>query len=158
MGGLLHAVRGIDFSLQEGETLGIVGESGCGKSATAKALLQLNPRYSSEFSGEVLYQGENLLSFSEKKMQGVRGKEIGMIFQDPMTSLNPTTKIGRQIMEGYLRHFRRTSRKEAQAIAIETMRLVGIPHPEERFGSLSPYAQRRHATEGHDRASPGVQA
>jgi oligopeptide transport system ATP-binding protein len=133
MGGLLHAVRGVDFSLQEGETLGIVGESGCGKSATAKALLQLNPRHTSEFSGEVLYQGENLLSFSEKKMQGVRGKEIGMIFQDPMTSLNPTTKIGKQIMEGYLRHFPKTSRKEAREIAIETMRLVGIPHPEERF-------------------------
>ncbi len=133
MGGYLHAVRGIDFSLQEGETLGIVGESGCGKSATAKALLQLNPRHASEFSGEVLYQEENLLSFSEKKMQRVRGKEIGMIFQDPMTSLNPTTKIGKQIMEGYLRHFPKTSRKEAREIAIETLGQVGIPHPEERF-------------------------
>lgn len=133
LGSVLHAVRGIDFSLEEGETLGLVGESGCGKSATAKALVQLNPHYSSEFSGEVVYQGENLLAFSEKKMQAVRGKEIGMIFQDPMTSLNPTTKIGRQIMEGYLRHFPKTLRSQARNVAIETLRQVGIPHPEERF-------------------------
>jgi oligopeptide transport system ATP-binding protein len=133
LGGVLHAVRGIDFFLYEGETLGIVGESGCGKSATAKALMQLNPRYSSELAGEVFYQGENLLSFSEKKMQRIRGKEIGMIFQDPMTSLNPTAKVGRQIMEGYLRHFPKTSHAQAQIIAIETLKQVGIPHPEERF-------------------------
>ena len=133
LGGVLHAVRGIDFSLFEGETLGIVGESGCGKSATAKALVQLNPRYSSELSGEVLYQDENLLAYSERAMRQVRGKEIGMIFQDPMTSLNPTAKIGRQIMEGYLRHFPKTSSKEARKIAIETLGQVGIPHPEERF-------------------------
>ncbi len=133
LGKLLHAVRGVDFCLYEGETLGIVGESGCGKSATAKALIQLNSPYNCECSGEVLYQGENLLSFSEKKMQSVRGKEIGMIFQDPMTSLNPTAKIGWQIMEGYLRHFPRTPRSEARAIALETLKQVGIPHPEERF-------------------------
>ena len=133
LGGLLHAVRGINFSLNEGESLGIVGESGCGKSATAKALMQLNPRYSSEFSGEVIYQEENLLCFSERKMQAMRGKEIGMIFQDPMTSLNPTTKIGSQIMEGYLRHFPQTARSAARAIAIETLKQVGIPYPEERF-------------------------
>ncbi len=133
LGELLHAVRGVDFCLYEGETLGIVGESGCGKSATAKALVQLNSRYNCECSGEVLYQEENLLSFSEKKMQSVRGKEIGMIFQDPMTSLNPTAKIGWQIMEGYLRHFPTTPRSEGRAIAIETLKQVGIPHPEERF-------------------------
>ena len=135
LGGILHAVRGIDFSLFEAETLGIVGESGCGKTATAKALVQLNPRYSSELMGEVLYQGENLLSFPEKKIREVRGKEIGMIFQDPMTSLNPTAKIGYQVMEGYLRHFPKTSRKIAEQIAMDTLRQVGIPHPEERFES-----------------------
>ena len=134
-GGLLHAVRGIDFSLFEEETLGIVGESGCGKSATAKALMQLNPRYSSELSGEIHYENENLLTFSEKKMQSVRGKEIGMIFQDPMTSLNPTIKIGRQIMEGYLRHYPTTSQKIARQVALETLEKVGISHPEERFES-----------------------
>ncbi|MGC1879313.1 MAG: ABC transporter ATP-binding protein [Rhabdochlamydiaceae bacterium] len=130
-GGALHAVRGINFSLFEGETLGIVGESGSGKSATAKALIQLNPRHSSEFAGEVLYQGQNLLSLSERKMQEIRGREIGMIFQDPMTSLNPTSKVGGQIMEGYLRHFPNTSRAAAKKIAIDTLREVGIP--EERF-------------------------
>ncbi|MBS0604269.1 MAG: ABC transporter ATP-binding protein [Verrucomicrobia bacterium] len=133
LGGSLHAVRGIDFSLNEGETLGIVGESGCGKSATAKALMQLNPRHTSELSGEILYHGHNLLAFSEKKMQSVRGKEIGMIFQDPMTSLNPTIKVGRQIMEGYLRHFPGTPTKQARKIALDTLTKVGIPHPEERF-------------------------
>ncbi len=134
-GGSLHAVRGINFSMYEGETLGIVGESGCGKSATAKALMQLGPRLTSELTGEVLYKEENLLGFSERKMQGVRGKEIGMIFQDPMTSLNPTTKVGLQIMEGYLRHYPLTSSKEAKKIALDTLLQVGIPHPEERFDS-----------------------
>lgn len=132
-GGALHAVRGINFSLVEGETLGVVGESGCGKSAMARALIQLNPRYNSETSGAVIYQEENLLDFPEKKMQQVRGKEIGMIFQDPMTSLNPTTKVGWQIMEGYLHHFPKTSFKQARSIAIGTLRRVGIPRPEERF-------------------------
>ena len=127
LGGSLHAVRGIDFSLYEGETLGIVGESGCGKSATAKAIMQLNPRHTSELKGDVRYRGDNLLTYSEHKMQSVRGKEIGMIFQDPMTSLNPTTKVGRQIMEGYLRHFPKTSQKEARRIALDTLHKVGIP-------------------------------
>ncbi len=129
----LHAVRGIDFSMYEGETLGIVGESGCGKSATAKALMQLVPRYTSEISGSVDYQGENLLTFSESQMQSVRGKEIGMIFQDPMTSLNPTTRIGPQITEGILRHFPKISKKEARQIAIDTLTQVGIPQAEEKF-------------------------
>lgn len=133
LGGTLHAVRGIDFSLFEGETLGIVGESGCGKSATAKALMQLNPRYSSELAGEVLYQGKNLLCLSERQMREIRGKEMGMIFQDPMTSLNPTIKIGRQIIEGYLHHFPKTPYRHAETIAIDTLRQVGIPNPEERF-------------------------
>lgn len=132
-GSVLHAVRGIDFALYEGETLGIVGESGCGKSATVKALMQLNPRHTSELQGEVRYNGDNLLTYSEHKMRSIRGKEIGMIFQDPMTSLNPTSKIGRQIVEGYVRHFPKTPLKEARLLALETLRKVGIPHPEERF-------------------------
>jgi oligopeptide transport system ATP-binding protein len=133
LGSLLHAVRGISFCIHEGETLGIVGESGCGKSATAKALMQLNPRYTTEFTGEILYRDADLLSLSEKQMQAVRGKEIGMIFQDPMTSLNPTLRIGRQIMEGYLRHFPDRSKAEARKVALEMLEKVGIPHPEERF-------------------------
>lgn len=129
----LHAVRGINFTMHAGETLGLVGESGCGKSATAKAILQLTPKYVSTLSGKVDYQGEDLLTFSEKKMQRIRGKEIGMIFQDPMTSLNPTLRVGYQIMEGYLRHYPGVSKKEAHQITLEMLGKVGIPYPEERF-------------------------
>lgn len=129
----LHAVRNVEFELHPGETLGIVGESGCGKSATAKALVQLIPRHYADLSGEIWYADQNLASFSEKQMQKVRGKEIGMIFQDPMTSLNPTMRIGKQIVEGYLRHFPDVSWKSAWAYAIEMLHLVGIPNPEERM-------------------------
>lgn len=132
---LLHAVRGIDFTLYEGETLGIVGESGCGKSATAKGLIRLNPAHTSEISGEISYASDNLIHYSEAKMQEIRGKEISMIFQDPMTSLNPTQKIGRQIAEGYLRHFPQTPYAEAKKAAIELLHQVGIANPEERYDS-----------------------
>jgi len=124
---LLEAVRGVSFDLFEEEILGIVGESGCGKSATAKALARLLPKHSSLISGEVIYKGENLLNYDDRKMQKIRGKEIGMIFQDPMTSLNPTMKIGDQIIEGYLHHTRNSSRKEAKAYATQLLELVGIP-------------------------------
>jgi oligopeptide transport system ATP-binding protein len=126
-------VRGIDFCIHQGETIGIVGESGCGKSTAAKALVQLNPAHSTEVNGEIIYGKENLLTFSEKQMRAIRGKEIGMIFQDPMTSLNPTMKVGRQIMEGYLRHYPNTSSKEAREIALDMLNKVGIPSPDERF-------------------------
>lgn len=124
---LLQAVRGVSFNLFEEEILGIVGESGCGKSATAKALVRLLPAHSSIISGEVIYKGENLLTYDDRKMQKVRGKELGMIFQDPMTSLNPTMKIGDQIIEGYLHHTKNSSRKEAKAYANQLLDLVGIP-------------------------------
>lgn len=129
----LHAVRGVDFILHAGETLGIVGESGCGKSAMAKALVQLIPRHYAELSGEIWYEDNNLASYSEKQMQRVRGKEIGMIFQDPMTSLNPTMRIGKQIVEGYLRHNPEISYKSAWTYAIEMLQMVGIPSPEDRM-------------------------
>jgi oligopeptide transport system ATP-binding protein len=90
----VHAVRNISFFLREGERLGIVGESGCGKSATAKALVKLLPSYSSSLKGEVWFDGKDLMSYDEKMMRRIRGKEIGMIFQDPMTSLNPTMRVG----------------------------------------------------------------
>jgi oligopeptide transport system ATP-binding protein len=128
----LRAVRDVSFSIQDGETVGIVGESGCGKSVTAKALVQLLPRHLTTVEGTIAYNGKNLLDLSEKQMQRVRGKEIGMIFQDPMTSLNPTMKIGDQIIEGYLRHHPHLSKKEAQAEAIEMLKLVNIPQPEQR--------------------------
>ncbi len=132
-GQMLHAVSGIDFSLYEGETLGIVGESGCGKSATAKAITRLLPLAASKLSGEIWYEGEDLLSFPEKKMQSIRGKEIGMIFQDPMTSLNPTLKIGTQILEGYRKHHPHISYGEALDYTIHMLELVGIAQPAERI-------------------------
>jgi len=129
----IHAVRNLNFSLYEGETLGIVGESGSGKSTMAKALLQLDSKSSTEITGEILYEANNLLTFSEKKMQTIRGKEISMIFQDPMKSLNPTLKVGVQVMEGYLRHFPSTPKLIAHQIALDMLEKVGISHPKERF-------------------------
>ncbi len=128
-----HAVRGIHFTLHEGEILGIVGESGCGKSATAKALLQLIPRHNATLSGNIWYGNKNLSTYSEKQMQAIRGKEISMIFQDPMTSLNPTQKIGNQIVEGYLRHFPSLSFAESWDYVLELLHTVGIPDPHERI-------------------------
>ncbi|MDN3506364.1 MAG: ABC transporter ATP-binding protein [Simkaniaceae bacterium] len=125
---LLEAVQGITFSLNPHEILGVVGESGCGKSAAAKALVQLLPTHSALISGEVLFQGSNLLEYTESQMQKVRGKEIGMIFQDPMTSLNPTMKIGEQIVESYLLHHRGAKFSEAKDYALHLLDLVGIPH------------------------------
>lgn len=129
----LQAVRGVSFDLSPGEILGIVGESGCGKTALAKALMRLHSPYSTKITGEVHFNGKNLLALSEKKLQHIRGKEIGMIFQDPMTSLNPTLKVGSQITESYLRHHPKSSYQEAKARALTLLNLVGIPNPEERF-------------------------
>ncbi len=122
----VHAVRNISFFLRDGERLGIVGESGCGKSATAKALVKLLPSYSSSLKGEVWFDGKDLMSYDEKMMRGVRGKEIGMIFQDPMTSLNPTMRVGAQIAEGYKRHNPSASNEKAEQNACEMLELVGI--------------------------------
>lgn len=128
----LHAVRGASFILNEGEILGIVGESGCGKSTMAKALVKLLPS-SCTISGEIIYENNNLVDVSEKEMQKIRGKHIASIFQDPMTSLNPTTKIGMQIVEGYLQHFGNSSFKEAKEYALDLLELVGIPQATLRF-------------------------
>jgi len=130
----LRAVRGVSFDLYEGESLALVGESGCGKTITAKTILRLVNAPSFRISeGQILYKGQDLLQLSELQMQKIRGKEIGMIFQDPMTSLNPTMKIGKQIIEGILLHFSSMSYYEAKKKSIELLRLVGIPHPELRF-------------------------
>lgn len=122
----IHAVRGIDLTLSPGESLGIVGESGCGKTAMAKALVKFLPLETTQVSGEIWYQNENLVTYSKSKMQGVYGKEIGMIFQDPATSLNPTLTIGTQIIEGYRQHFRNATWHEAKQIAVEMLNKVGI--------------------------------
>lgn len=131
--GEVQAIRGVDFDLLKGETLAIVGESGSGKSVTTKAIMRLLPESNSEIkSGEILFEGKNLAELSSKSMQKIRGKDISMIFQDPMTSLNPTMKIGKQIIEPIVKH-QKLSKAAAKERAIDILRLVGIPQPEVRF-------------------------
>ena len=112
--GEVQAIRGVNFDLKKGETLAIVGESGSGKSVTTKTIMRLLPPGNSEIkSGEILFEGKDLAKLSEKEMQQIRGKDISMIFQDPMTSLNPTIKMGKQIMEPMLKH-QKVSKEEAK--------------------------------------------
>lgn len=130
--GEVKAVRGVNFSVKEGETVAIVGESGCGKSVTAKSIMRLLPSPPVQYKrGSILFQGKNLFNVTEKEMQRIRGNQISMIFQDPMTSLNPTMKIGNQIMEAILKH-NDMSKKDAIEKAIEMLKLVGIPQPDKR--------------------------
>ncbi|GGE72138.1 ABC transporter ATP-binding protein [Priestia taiwanensis] len=131
--GEVQAVRGVSFDLKKGETLAIVGESGSGKSVTSKALMGLIPNPPGRIKqGEILFEGKDLTKMTEKALQGVRGKDIAMIFQDPMTSLNPTMTIGNQIMEGLIKH-QNMPRSEARAKAVELLDLVGIINPEVRL-------------------------
>ncbi|MBC7341260.1 MAG: ABC transporter ATP-binding protein [Clostridia bacterium] len=131
--GIVHAVRGVSFYLDRGETLAIVGESGCGKSVSAQALMGLIPTPPGRItSGWIQFRGRKIQAANEKELAKLRGSNIGMIFQDPMTSLNPTMTIGRQIMEGLERH-RGLSRHQARAQALEMLSLVGIPRPSERI-------------------------
>lgn len=131
--GKVHAVRSVSFSVEKEETIAIVGESGCGKSVTAQAVMGLlDKRAASIEGGEIFFNGVELLGKSKKQMQEIRGKEIGMIFQDPMTSLNPTMRVGHQIMEGLIKH-QKHSPREARAQALEMLKLVGISDPEKRM-------------------------
>ena len=130
--GEVEAVRGIDFFLERGTTLGIVGESGCGKSVTASSIVQLLPKPPVLYKGgEILFNGINLLDYSDKEMEKIRGDRISMVFQDPMTSLNPTMKVGKQIVEGLLRH-KKLEKSEAKQKAIDLLDLVSVPQPEKR--------------------------
>ncbi|WP_163182944.1 MULTISPECIES: ABC transporter ATP-binding protein [Neobacillus] len=130
--GEVKAIRGVSFDLLKGETLAIVGESGSGKSVTTKSIMRLLPEHNSEIkSGQILFEGKDLTKLTDKQMQKIRGKDISMIFQDPMTSLNPTMKIGSQIMEPLIKH-QNLSKTAARERAIELLKLVGIPKPEIR--------------------------
>ena len=130
--GEVRAVDGVDFSLERGRTLGIVGESGCGKSVTALSIMGLVPRPPGRIvAGEVLFEGEDLLKLPPARLRELRGARLSMIFQEPMTSLNPAFSVGDQVAEALLRH-RNTGRKEARAGAIEMLRRVRIPSPERR--------------------------
>ena len=132
--GEVKAVRGISFDVNEGEVLGIVGESGSGKSVTSLSIMGLLQYPGRVVDGEILLNGEDILTYSKNQMRKVRGKEIAMIFQDPMTSLNPVYTIGNQIMEMILEH-EKMSRREARERAIEMLKLVGIPAAEKRIDS-----------------------
>jgi oligopeptide transport system ATP-binding protein len=132
-GGDVQAVRGVSFDLKRGETLAIVGESGSGKSVTAKSIMRLLPEANTLIrGGEILFEGQDILKLSEKRMQGIRGSKIAMVFQDPMTSLDPTMKVGRQITESLKKHLG-LSRRRARERAVELLTLVGIPNPKDRI-------------------------
>ena len=132
--GEVKAVRGVGFEVNEGETLAFVGESGCGKTVTAKAIMRLLQRPFAEIKkeSEVFYRGKDVMKMSKRELQGLRGNEISMIFQDPMTSLNPTMTIGKQIMEGLILH-QKLDVKAAREEAINMLKLVKIPDAEKRI-------------------------
>ncbi len=130
--GVVKAVDGVDFYIREGETLGMVGESGCGKSVTALSIMRLVPNPPGKIvGGEIIFRGEDLLKKSEAEMRKIRGNKISMIFQEPMTSLNPVYTIGDQIVEAIVLH-QKLSKQEALKKAIEMLSLVGIPEPAKR--------------------------
>jgi peptide/nickel transport system ATP-binding protein len=131
LSGTVSAVDGVSFTVQAGQTLGVVGESGCGKSVTALSILRLLPTPPARHLGAIRYRGSNLLALSEREMRQIRGNRISMIFQEPMTSLNPVLTVGRQIAETVLVH-QETNRAEAMQRAVEMLRLVQIPEPERR--------------------------
>jgi peptide/nickel transport system ATP-binding protein len=130
--GIVKAVQGVSFSVEKGQTLGIVGESGCGKSVTCLTIMGLNPRRNTVTTGDALWKGQDLITAKPRVLRDIRGNEISMIFQDPMTSLNPVHTIGRQLEEAVLLH-RDVSKKTARARSLELLKAVGIPRAETRI-------------------------
>ncbi|MGM0339853.1 ABC transporter ATP-binding protein [Enterococcus sp. AZ007] len=130
--GKVRAIRGVDFDLNKGETLAIVGESGSGKSVTTRTIMRLLSSNATIDEGQILFKGQNLVDKSEKEMQKIRGREIAMIFQDPMTSLDPTMTIGKQVAESLRKH-KNVSKKESLKAALDLLNLVGIPEAEKRL-------------------------
>jgi oligopeptide/dipeptide ABC transporter ATP-binding protein len=130
--GIVGAVDGVSFSIEKGQTLGIVGESGSGKSVTCLTIMGLNAKRNTISSGEALWKGRNLLTMKPRELRDIRGNEISMIFQDPMTSLNPVHTIGRQLVEAILLH-RDVTKRAARARALELLKAVGIPRAETRI-------------------------
>ena len=131
--GEVKAVRGVQFSLEKGQALAIVGESGCGKSVTAKSIMGLikAPQGEIKENSEILYHGENILKYNKKQWQHYKGGECAIIFQDALASLNPTMRVGKQIMENLMGH-KNMTKQEAAKEAVEMLRMVGIPEPEKR--------------------------
>jgi oligopeptide transport system ATP-binding protein len=129
--GRVRAVQNLSFTLEQGETLALVGESGSGKTVTCRSLLRLLPKNASIDSGEILLDGRDILKLDRRRIRSVRGKDIAMVFQDPMTSLDPTMRVGKQIMESLRQHIR-ISRRDAWKRTVELLSLVGIENPERR--------------------------
>jgi peptide/nickel transport system ATP-binding protein len=130
--GIVKAVDGVSFSVEKGQTLGIVGESGCGKSVTCLTIMGLNPKRNTATSGQALWKGDDLLKAKPRELREIRGDDISMIFQDPMTSLNPVHRIGKQLIEAVQLH-RDVSTRVARARALELLKAVGIPRAETRI-------------------------
>lgn len=132
-GGEVQAVRDVSFHVNKGEIMAIVGESGSGKSVTVQTIMDLIPTPPGKIkAGKILFEGKDLLKLSKKEMRKIKGSKISMVFQDPMTSLNPTMKVGKQIEEAILNH-QQVSQGQARKKAVEMIKLVGIPNPEERY-------------------------
>ena len=131
--GEVQAVRDVSFSLKKGEVLAIVGESGCGKSVLCKSIMKLLPPSAKIKEGSISVNGQDITCYREKEMQKLRGRIFSMIFQDPMTSLNPTIKIGKQIAEAVLIHNKKYTKEQVDQKVLELMELVGISHPKERY-------------------------
>lgn len=130
--GKVRAIRGVDFDLNKGETLAIVGESGSGKSVTTRTIMRLLSSNANIDEGQILFKGQDIVNKSEKEMQKIRGREIAMIFQDPMTSLDPTMTIGKQVAESLRKH-KNVSKKESLKAALDLLNLVGIPDADKRL-------------------------
>lgn len=135
--GEVQSVRGVSFTVNKGETVAVVGESGCGKSVTAKSIMRLikTPPAEIKEGSEIIFDGEDVLQFNEKRLCAYRGGEVAMVFQDALAALNPTMTVGNQIIEN-LRHHTKLSKKEAKARAVELLRMVGIPQPESPGGPV----------------------
>src|SRR3954454_24441825 len=130
--GIVKAVEGVSFSVEKGQTLGIVGESGCGKSVTCLTIMGLNPKGNTISTGEALWKGKNLLTARSRALRAIRGNEISMIFHDPMTSLNPVHSIGKQLIEAVQLH-RDINARAARARSVELLKAVGIPNASGRM-------------------------
>ena len=132
--GIMKAVDGITFQVNHNEILGIVGESGCGKSVTVQSIMRLyDEKYLAKIEGNVVFEGKNLLDFTERQMEKIRGYAISMVFQDALSALNPVMRIGDQIIEGILLHHKGMSKEDARERALEILKQVGIPAYKERF-------------------------
>ncbi len=153
--GAFRAVDGVSLTLQAGETLGLVGESGCGKTVTALSVMRLLPPQTTAIEGEISFAGENLLALSPDDMRHIRGNRIAMVFQEPMTSLNPVFTIGEQVAE-VLRQHRHLSHREARQEAVEALSRVGLPDAGRRFDQYPHRALRRPAPAGPHGHGPGL--